>query len=407
MFNLMIVAGAGVILRYKIAFPLPAVNQKFLLHAHSHFAFSGWVSQVLMALLVGLISRRSGVNYFRKYRWLLYANLAFSYGMLFSFPFQGYGPWSILFSTLTILVSYGFAILYWKDLGKLPGKTRSQGWIRAALLFHVMSSAGPFSLAYMMASHHLLQNWYLASIYFFLHFQYNGWFFFACMGLLIDLFPDELMASAYLKGAFRLFAIACIPAFLLSVLWWPVSAWLYAVVVASAIAQLAGWGLLLVCLSRNYSALLTSFSRYARVLLVLCAAACTIKLCLQAGSVLPVLSKLAFGFRPIVIGYLHLVLLAVITLFLLSYMVGSCMVRVNALVWSGLGLFTAGIFINEFLLMAQGIYDLRYEALPLINECLFGAAIGLFTGMLVFNLGQLFYKDDPDHNGPTKHMSTL
>ena len=178
LFNLMIVAGAGVILRYKIAFPLPAVNQKFLLHAHSHFAFSGWVSQVLMALLVGLISRRSGVNYFRKYRWLLYANLAFSYGMLFSFPFQGYGPWSILFSTLTILVSYGFAILYWKDLGKLPGKTRSQGWIRAALLFHVMSSAGPFSLAYMMASHHLLPVW----------------------GFLLTCFPMSLWPRLILKG---------------------------------------------------------------------------------------------------------------------------------------------------------------------------------------------------------------
>ena len=45
----------------------------------------------------------------------------------------------------------------------------------------------------------------------------------------------------------------------------------------------------------------------------------TLKLLLQFGSVIPAVSKLAFGFRPIVIAYLHLVLLAIISLFLLFY----------------------------------------------------------------------------------------
>ena len=43
LFNLMLVAFLGMILRYKILFSLPFLDQKHLLHAHSHFAFSGWV----------------------------------------------------------------------------------------------------------------------------------------------------------------------------------------------------------------------------------------------------------------------------------------------------------------------------------------------------------------------------
>ena len=51
-FNLFLVACIGVILRYKIAFSLPFIDQKHLLHGHSHFAFSGWITHVLYVLLV-------------------------------------------------------------------------------------------------------------------------------------------------------------------------------------------------------------------------------------------------------------------------------------------------------------------------------------------------------------------
>ena len=58
----------------------------------------------------------------------------------------------------------------------------------------------------------------------------------------------------------------------------------------------------------------------ARIILTLSFLALTIKFMLQSGSVIPSLSTLAFGFRPIVIGYLHLVLLGFTTLFLLGSM---------------------------------------------------------------------------------------
>ncbi len=114
--NLLIVAAIGVVLRYKIAYSLSFIDQKKLLHGHSHFAFSGWVSLALMAFIVSRLSVHRGQDLFKKYNRILFANLLCAYGMLVSFPIQGYGLFSILFSTLSLFVSYWFAILVWRDI---------------------------------------------------------------------------------------------------------------------------------------------------------------------------------------------------------------------------------------------------------------------------------------------------
>jgi hypothetical protein len=134
-----------------------------------------------------------------------------------------------------------------------------------------------------------------------------------------------------------------------------------------------------------------------RTLFILSGFALTIKLLLQAGSVIPSLSKLAFGFRPIVIGYLHLVFLAIITLFLLAYSINFKLININSKSIAGIIIFSTGIFLNEILLMIQGVSDLTYHGVPYINELLLIAAIVLFTGIATVNYGQLFLKHDQDH----------
>ena len=56
LFNLCVLAFAGFLLRYKINFPLPAIQQANLLHAHSHFAFSGWIGFVLYIIIINQFS---------------------------------------------------------------------------------------------------------------------------------------------------------------------------------------------------------------------------------------------------------------------------------------------------------------------------------------------------------------
>ncbi len=396
-FNLMLVALLGVTLRYKIAFSLPFIDQQKLLHGHSHFAFTGWVTQALMTLLVGYLSERSGRNYFSKYRWILIFNAVTAYGMLFSFPVQGYGFVSILFSTLSLFASYYFAIYYWRDLGRLRVQHISDRWFKVALIGNAISSAGPFSLAYMMASQHMNQAWYLASIYFYLHFQYNVWFFFSCMGLFAYKLQQLNISDRYLKSVFYGFAVAALPTYLLSVLWLHIPVWLYVVVLLGVSAQLYAWTLFLKCLYKHISGLKRNLSVLSQALFTLAGLAVTIKLLLQTISIIPSVSKLAFGFRPIVIGYLHLILLGIVSLFIIGYAYTFDLLQKTPPVKIGIRIFVAGILINEVLLMSQGVSDLLYVYISHIDILLLGAAVLLFTGAGVIVSGLLIVKDDLSH----------
>lgn len=178
--NLAIVALLGTILRTKILFSLPWIDFKNLLHAHSHFAFGGWITLCLFTLMVYEILP---FRLYRKvkYKILLSGIFLSAAGMLFSFPFQGYGFYAIAFSTLFIFFTYGFSWIFVKDLLQArPGKAVRMLSI-AALIFADLSSVGPFTLAYMMATHHVNLLLYKDSIYTYLHFQYNGFFTLAAL----------------------------------------------------------------------------------------------------------------------------------------------------------------------------------------------------------------------------------
>lgn len=386
--NLLIVAFIGVLLRYKIAYSLPFIDQKFLLHGHSHFAFAGWVTQALMTLMISYLDLNGVPSAFKKYKVLLILNLVTAYGMVISFPIQGYGFFSILFSTLSIFVSYGFARMFWKDLKAIRSKLESKLWFKASLAFSVLSSVGPFSLSYMMATHNLHEKWYLSSIYFFLHFQYNGWFFFACMGLLMSQLEKFGIQSKSFRTIFDIFFIACFPAYLLSVLWLPISTPVYAIVIVSAVIQLIGWSMFLKTLNREREKLKKEFSLIGGKIMLLSAIAVSIKLLLQLGSTHPQLSQIAFGFRPIVIGYLHLVLLGIITLFILAYGFTSGDISKSKTSFFGLLIFVCAVILNEVALMYQGIEAMEEESITSIHNYLFIIAILLFTGILIVTYSQ-------------------
>ena len=209
--NLLLVAVLGLLMRYKIGFEFPFLDQKHLQHSHSHFAFSGWISHTLMVLMIGFLEKRINITdtqFIKKYNFLLIANLICSYGMLISFILQGYGLISILFSTFSIVIACVFTYLYFKDLKLISEEDLSKNWFKASLFFNVLSSLGTFALAYMMASKNIHQNEYLSSIYFYLHFQYNGWFFFACMGLLFFFLQIKKTENTFFKKTFWLFFVS-------------------------------------------------------------------------------------------------------------------------------------------------------------------------------------------------------
>jgi hypothetical protein len=381
--NLFIVALLGLLMRYKIGFAFPFLDQKHLQHAHSHFAFAGWITHTLMVLMILFLEKR--IDDFtpqltKKYSMLLIANLICAYGMLVFFIIQGYGLISIVFSTSSIVVAAVFAYFYFNDLKQISDDDLSKNWFKAALFFNVFSSLGTFALAYMMVTKNIHQNEYLASIYYYLHFQYNGWFFFACMGLLFSLLQIKSTDHPFYPKVFKLFFLACIPAYFLSTLWWDLPVSIYILSVVAAFIQVYGWFRFLTLLMKSKFEIVANTTPFLKYLLLFIGFALSVKFLLQLFSTIPVVSQLTFGFRPIVIAYLHLVLLA-ISLFLLFYIYATHLIYFIKPIKSGLVVFSIGVLLNEIILAIQGIAAFSYTVIPFVNEMLFGAAIVLVSGI--------------------------
>jgi len=392
--NLSLVAILGVLMRYKIGFEFPYLIQNHLLHSHSHFAFSGWITHSLMTLMIYFLQSKIVGFQGHHYKKTIIANLICSYGMLIFFIIQGYAAFSIFFSTATILVSFYFGYQFFKDLRHIDNDLLSKNWFKAAILFNVVSSFGTFYLAYMMATKNLVHNLYLSSIYFYLHFQYNGWFFFASMGLFFGLLNLRKSDHSFFETSFKLFVIACIPAYFLSTLWLDLPLWLYILTVTSAIIQVFVWFKLLFIIIKTTKNFVKSYAPLLRYILLFVGFALSLKFLLQLGSAIPSLSQLAFGFRPIVIAYLHLVLLAIFSLFLLFYIFSSPLFVMTKNIKFGLVVFTIGVILNEIILAVQGIASFSYTMIPYVNIQLLAAAL-----ILLFGIGYTaFYSIIKDKN---------
>lgn len=384
--NLLIVALIGLLMRYKIGFYFPFLDQKHLQHSHSHFAFSGWISHTIMVLMIGFLEKKGIRQNFEVYNRILIANLICAYGMLIFFIIEGYGTFSILFSTGSIVVSCFFGYYFFKDLKQIDTDCLATNWFKAAIYFNIFSSLGTFALAFMMVTKNIHQEEYLASIYYYLHFQYNGWFFFACMGLLVSFLNLKSTENQVFKTTFQLFFISCIPAYFLSTLWLDLPIWVYVLTVISAFLQVYAWFRFLIILIKTKREWIENYPFFLRYILLFVGFALSVKLVLQLGSTIPALSQMAFGFRPIVIAYLHLVLLAIISLFLLFYIYANHLIQFNKQIKFGVILFSFGVLLNEIILALQGIASFSYTIIPYVNEMLFGVAI-----VLVFGIGFTAY----------------
>lgn len=382
--NFCVVASAGITMRYKINFPLPAVNQKHLLYAHSNFAFMGWVTLVLMVLMVNYLLRHGVVTNYKKYNWILAFGCLSAYGMFVTFIIQAYGYYSISFSVLSILISYVFIVCYWIDVSKVPDLSFAPKWFKAALIIWFISSIGELTLAYLMVNFSTVQDYYFAALYFFLHFQYNGWFLFVCFGLLFSyLFEKGFLHSVAInKNLFVIMAITVAPTYLLSILWLKLPRSLHLLANISGILQLLVlfyFFRLFPVIKKNIAGKIVKTTKY---LWAMAAIAFTLKIILQTLSIIPFFSNYAFGFRPIVIGYLHLSFLGIISFFILGYITQIFSEKKKIVSKTGVLIFVFGVLLQEIVLMLQGLEVLNFEPLPYANIVLFYSAIIIGTGLI-------------------------
>lgn len=368
--NFLLVSVLGVLMRYKIAFSLPIVDQKHVQEAHSHFAFYGWITQIIYVFIIKYLAEILPEKQLKKYYILLVINAVSAFVMIPSFIYSGYYWLSIAASTGALLTSFVFFFFLVRDL---KGKSALvKPWFIGGLFFAVISSAGVFMLSYMMMSGNVTQMLYLGSSYYYLHFQYNGFFLFSCIGLLIHSLRNigaEISAKEN-NTIFWLMFFGCLVGFGLSVLYMKLPMWIIIAVIIASISQTIGAVKIYQLVKRNWGHVVVHFSSLQRFVLMYVGFAFFMKTLLQLGSNVPALSQFAFGFRNVVIAYLHLILLMCISVFLINQILATNVFKMTKPVILGLKLLLIGIFLNEAILGLMGIFSIKYIALPFAPEIL-------------------------------------
>jgi len=391
--NFSLVAILGMILRFKIAFSLPAINYNFLLEAHSHFAFCGWISTVIFTALTYILFQ-SGYPVTKVYTFQFRLAQTSSFGMLLSFSFEGYGTLSIFFSILFILFSWWFALQYWVDASKSQLPFAVKRWVKAGLFFFVLSSAGIFALAYFKSHRVDSPFFYFNALYLFLHFQYNGWFSFGVLALFF--YTAQNLKTPIDENKERLFfglmVTACIPAYCLSLLWMNPPVWIITIAALSSILQLGAQVIFLLLFNKTWTQwALLCFQ--VKLLWGLSLVAFMIKLILQVLCVFPVFGRLAFGFRPVVIAYLHLVMLGFISFYLIGFLIKEKLLSTAKKVWkSGLFTFIIGVIFMEVLLLVQALLAINDGSWSFSPILLSIAATIIFGGVFLMLIAQLKLK---------------
>src|SRR5690606_38711009 len=262
--NFFIVAILGVIMRYKIAYSLPIVDQKFMQEAHSHFAFYGWITQIIYVLIIRYLYGILPAETLKKYNILLIINAVAAYVMIPSFIYNGYFSVSIAASTAALLTSFAFFFFLLRDLRGTRDLIKP--WFLAGLFFAVISSAGVFNLSYMMATENMNQTLYLASTYYYLHFQYNGFFIFCCIGFLMLSLKNigAVITEKDNNLIFWLMFIGCVIGYGLSVLWMKIPLWILIVILLGTIAQTVSAFKLYALVKKNWGHVVVNFSALQR-----------------------------------------------------------------------------------------------------------------------------------------------
>ncbi len=160
----------GLWLRYFFTGGALPVSFKFMLHAHSHLMMLGFIFNALLLLVWQNFS--TGFDLLsKKY---FYALQVFVVLMMLAFLYQGYALFSIVFSTLHLWTSYILLIRLWK---RLKGNRKLLLMIRAGIIFHFLSSLGPYALGPLSVMGMKASPWYQQAVFFYLHFQFFGVYF--------------------------------------------------------------------------------------------------------------------------------------------------------------------------------------------------------------------------------------
>jgi len=233
-------------------------------------------------------------------------------------------------------------------------KRNSYRCIKAALWFMVLSSIGPWSLGFIMNTLGPQSVWYRLSIYFYLHFQYNGWMMLALFGLLLYILEQNrlTLSDKTFKKFFWSIILGILLSFFLSTLFAHPPILMNVLGGLGGLLQLVAFGVLLKIFVELNKKPSIGFSSFQRGLLKILALFIIIKMLLQLVTAIPYFANLAATLLDFTIGYLHWTFLGVVTVGLFLFLDYFKLMHIPKKAYA---VYLIGFFVTETLIFYKGI----------------------------------------------------
>ena len=114
-----------------------------------------------------------------------------------------------------------------------------------------------------------------------------------------------------------------------------------------------------------------------------------LKIFLQSFTLFPAVGNAVFGDRPVIIGFLHLVFLGFVTLFLFTWFAQSGFLNIKlGITKFALGFFTTAVVLNEAVLMTQGLGAMLIKSSNVFTWLLWVLSIMLFLGAILISIAR-------------------
>lgn len=372
-FNFLIACVFGLLMRFMYLFSLDFLNYSFLLHAHSHIAMLGWVYLIVYVLVVHFFipKEKSQKPIYNRLFWLTEFSVI---GMMIAFPIQGYALFSIIFSTMHILLSYVFCRLVWKDCTK--DKSPSQRFLLVSILFMILSTFGVWCLGPAVSTLGKQSAFYQIAIQFFLHFQFNGWFILAILALFFKQFQNKIDEVKFKKFYF-LIIVSTLLTVTFPMRWFIENDILSYINILGVLIQLGAFIYFYKMLKSQMNYFKSTLDKIAKMVYSLALCSLFLKVGIQLLTIFPNLAEVSHQIRNFVIGFIHLTTLGIITGFLFGILLQNKMLSANSeILKAGMKCFILGYISTEVLLFLQGWFFYFGE----------GTIPGYFQSILIFSV---------------------
>jgi hypothetical protein len=255
----------------------------------------------------------------------------------------------------------------------------------SALVCLILSSSGTIIIAYIFFTHSFDAILYRDALFTYLHFQYNGFFTLAIFAILFSHLSLQPIAR-FTSSSYRFSVLLCIsviPSLFISYLWQDPEEFLRVIAIMGSLLLLWTLGSF-VGMARSLKQVYLAERPVIRALVFLSMGSFALKSFMQVFTIFPTIGNAIFGNRPVIMGFLHLVFLGFVSLFILAFLTKIGLLKGERKITPiALLTFAGAVLFNEALLIAQGLTTMFFPGSSLFPWLLWLAGIWLFASTLL------------------------